>query len=226
MKVVVLLSGGLDSTTCLALYVKRYGADNVTALCLQYGQKHDKEVQCAERIASHYGCDFKVIVIPDLYKNSHCTLINGVGEVPEGTYEDQLKDRDIVSTYVPFRNGLFLSYAAAIAYDLGASMICYGAHKDDAKAAYPDCTDKFLEAMQKSILLGTGNKVHVRAPFIEKTKKDIVVKGIELNVPFELTWSCYSGGDRPCGKCATCLDRAKAFEANGIVDPLLSEEGE
>jgi len=147
-------------------------------------------------------------------------------EIPEESYADQLKKTDgkPVSTYVPFRNGLFLSSAASIALSKDCSVIYYGAHSDDAAGnAYPDCSDAFNEAMKSAIELGSGNQLTIEAPFVKWTKKDVVREGLRLHVPYELTWSCYEGGDKPCGKCGTCLDRAAAFAANGVKDPALED---
>ena len=135
------------------------------------------------------------------------------------SYKEQLDKTggNPVSTYVPFRNGLFLSAAASIALSKECSYIYYGAHKDDAAGnAYPDCSEVFNNAINTAIYEGSGRQLKVIAPFITSTKADIVKKGIELKVPYEKTWSCYFGGENPCGKCGTCLDRKKAFEINGL----------
>ena len=127
-----------------------------------------------------------------------------------------------VSTYVPFRNGLFLSSAASIAISKGCSEIYYGAHADDAAgSAYPDCSSDFNNAINEAIYLGSGKQIKVVAPFINETKDQVVKKGLELNVPYKYTWSCYEGSEKPCGKCGTCIDRARAFELNGINDPAM-----
>jgi 7-cyano-7-deazaguanine synthase len=127
-----------------------------------------------------------------------------------------------VSTYVPFRNGLFLSAAASMALSLGCQVLMYGAHHDDwAGDAYPDCSEAFVGSMAAAIAEGTGGELALEAPFVTWSKADIVREGLALNVPFELTWSCYQGGERPCGACATCLDRQRAFALNGTTDPLL-----
>lgn len=224
MKAVVLFSGGLDSTTCLALAVKKYGSANVLALSISYGQKHDKETECAEKIAKYYNVDLIKFDAKQIFEGSDCTLIKGNDSVPDGDYEEQQKEREgqPVSTYVPFRNGLFLSIATSIALSRGYDIVIYGAHKDDAAGnAYPDCSIEFTDAMNKAVYEGSGGTVNIIAPFISCNKAEVVKKGIELNVPYKLTWSCYNGGDKPCGKCGTCIDRAKAFEANGTTDPAL-----
>ena len=114
-----------------------------------------------------------------------------------------------------------LSAAASIAVSVGAREIYYGAHADDAAGnAYPDRTPALTDAINRAVVFGTGGQVKVIAPFIKKTKADIVYEGTMLGVPYDLTWSCYEGGDHPCGKCGTCIDRQKAFEANGLKDPV------
>ena len=140
------------------------------------------------------------------------------------TKAEQIKKTDgkPVATYVPFRNGLFISSAASIALSKGCSKILYGAHSDDAAGnAYPDCSQVFNDAMNKAIYEGSGRQLVVEAPFVNMNKAGVVKTGLEIGVPYELTWSCYEGNDKPCGKCGTCIDRQAAFEANGTVDPLL-----
>ena len=228
MRALVLSSGGVDSTTCLGLAIEKYGKENVTALSITYGQKHDKEVEAAEAVARYYGVELITLDLAKIFQyDTKCTLLQGCAEkIPEESYADQLKKTDgkPVSTYVPFRNGLFLSSAASIALSKDCAVIYYGAHSDDAAGnAYPDCSDAFNEAMKSAIELGSGNQLTIEAPFVKWTKKDVVREGLRLHVPYELTWSCYEGGDKPCGKCGTCLDRAAAFAANGVKDPALED---
>ena len=228
MKALVLLSGGIDSTTCLALAVEKYGSDEVLALCVSYGQKHERELEAAENIAEHYGVRLRRINLAPLFAGSQCTLlVLSKGEIPEESYAEQLEKTDgkPVSTYVPFRNGLFLSAAASIALSEGCNDIYYGAHSDDAAGnAYPDCSDEFNDAMSRAIFLGSGEQLRVIAPFIGRTKAQVIATGLELGAPYELTWSCYEGGDKPCCKCGTCRDRIAAFRTNGMTDPLLEED--
>ena len=224
MRALVLSSGGVDSTTCLGLAVSQYGAENVTALAITYGQKHDKEVQAARAVAAHYGVELIELDLSLIFQyDTTCSLLTGSDtEIPRESYADQLKKTDgkPVSTYVPFRNGLFLSSAASIALSKGCEVIYYGAHSDDAAGnASPDCSEAFNKAMNDAIFLGSGNQLHIEAPFVRLTKADVVKIGLELGVPYELTWSCYEGGETPCGVCGTCRDRAAAFAANGIADP-------
>jgi 7-cyano-7-deazaguanine synthase len=222
MKALVLFSGGVDSTTCLGLAVKEYGAENVIALSIYYGQKHDKEIKAAEKIAEYYGVTLKTLDLTLIFADSDCSLLSSSDkEIPTGTYAEQLEQAEgkPVSTYVPFRNGLFLSSAASIALSNDCGVIYYGAHSDDAAGnAYPDCSSDFNNAINAAIYIGSGNQLKVIAPFVEMAKKDIVKIGLEIGVPYELTWSCYEGGDKPCGICGTCRDRIAAFKANGIIE--------
>lgn len=224
-KVVVLCSGGLDSTTLLAQTVQTYGVQQVVALSIFYGQKHHRELQAAQAMSEYYGVELKTLNLTGVFAESNSSLLTHSDQaIPTESYAEQLKNSDtaLVSTYVPFRNGLFLSAAASMALSLKASILFYGAHHDDwAGDAYPDCSQAFVEAMNRAIVEGTGGELRLEAPFVTWSKADIVRAGLALGVPYELTWSCYEGGDEPCGICATCLDRIRAFELNGCTDPLL-----
>ncbi|MBR4201591.1 MAG: 7-cyano-7-deazaguanine synthase QueC [Oscillospiraceae bacterium] len=228
MKALVLFSGGLDSTTCLALAIEKYGADAVLALSVSYGQKHAKEIEAAKAVAAYYGVRLQTLDLAAIFADSDCSLLQGSSqEIPKESYAEQLKETDgkPVSTYVPFRNGLFLSSAASVALSHGCEVIYYGAHADDAAGnAYPDCSQDFNDAINRAIWLGSGKELRVEAPFVGKTKADVVAEGLRLNAPYHLTWSCYEGGEKPCGFCGTCRDRAAAFAANGIDDPALTHE--
>ena len=223
MKALVLFSGGVDSTTCLGLAVKKYGADNVTALSVSYGQKHIKEIEAAAAITKYYGTERIELDLSLIFQYSDCSLLkNSEQNIPHESYSEQLKKTNgsTVSTYVPFRNGLFLAPAASIALSKKCGIIYYGAHADDSAGnAYPDCSEAFNNAMNTAIYEGSGRRLEISAPFVGMSKAEVVKLGLSLDVPFELTWSCYEGGDRPCGKCGTCIDRAKAFKLNGIKDP-------
>ena len=222
MKALVLFSGGVDSTTCLAMAIDKYGNDKVVALSISYGQKHVKEIEASDKIAEYYGVEHISIDLSKIFEYSDCSLLSSSDkEIPKDTYENQLKGTGglPVSTYVPFRNGLFLSSAAAIALSKDCDVIYYGAHGDDAAGnAYPDCSDEFNRAMGDAIYIGSGKQLRIYAPFVNKPKSDVVAEGLKLKVPYELTWSCYEGKDKPCGVCGTCIDRRKAFEANGIKE--------
>ena len=227
MRAMVLCSGGVDSTTALGMAVKKYGAENVVALSISYGQKHEKEIQAAKAVSEFYGVEQLFLDLAKIFEYSDCSLLKQSDEeIPEESYSAQIektKGDKPVSTYVPFRNGLFLSSAASMALSKDCSVIYYGAHADDAAGfAYPDCSPVFHKAMNEAIYEGSGHQLRIEAPFVELNKADVVKIGLELGVPYDLTWSCYEGGDKPCGKCGTCIDRAAAFQANGVEDPALS----
>jgi 7-cyano-7-deazaguanine synthase len=205
--------------------VEQYGAENVCALSISYGQKHDKEVNAAKAVAEYYGVRQYFLDLATIFAYSNCSLLSHSDqEIPQESYAQQLEETDgkPVSTYVPFRNGLFLSSAASMALSLDCGVIYYGAHHDDwAGNAYPDCSVDFVNAMNAAIYEGSGHQLSIEAPFVTWSKSQIVKKGLELHVPYELTWSCYEGGETPCGVCGTCIDRQRAFELNGVIDPLL-----
>ena len=145
----------------------------------------------------------------------------------EKSYAKILAEKEgVVDTYVPFRNGLMLSQAAAFAYSVGASFVVYGAHADDAAGgAYPDCTPEFYNAMSEAIERGTAGKVFVQAPLILLNKSQVVKWGLELGAPYKLTRSCYEEDSTSCGTCATCIDRQNAFLQNLVDDPIDYKEG-
>lgn len=225
MKALVLSSGGVDSTTCLALACKEFGNENVISLSIFYGQRHNKEIAAARAVAKYYKVEHIELDLSPMFQYSDCSLLShSEKNIPQESYAEQLKETDgkPVSTYVPFRNGLFISSAASIALSKGCSRIYYGAHADDAAGnAYPDCSEVFNEAMNKAVYEGSGRQLKIVAPFVKYNKAEVVKLGLELKVPYEFTWSCYEGGDTPCGVCGTCRDRIAAFEANGVKDPLI-----
>jgi len=227
-KAVVLSSGGLDSTTCLALAVKKFGAENVSALSIFYGQRHAKELQAARNVAKFYNVAHYELDAAQIFRNSNSTLLDASTEPLEKiSYAEQIEKNNSprVSTYVPFRNGLMISMAASFADGLYDELIeiYVGVHSDDfAGNAYADCSAEFIAAINAAVKIGTYEKIHIVAPFVDKSKADVVKVGLELNAPYHLTWSCYDGGEIPCGKCATCRDRARAFELNGVDDPSFS----
>lgn len=227
MKALVLSSGGLDSTTCIGIAVDKYGNENVSSISIFYGQRHDKELECAKKIADYYKINHYELDLSKIFEYSNCSLLKqSTEEIPEKSYEEQIKENGEgrVSTYVPFRNGLMLSTATSIADSLYPNEeveIFYGAHADDACGnAYADCSEEFAEAMNKAINIGTYKKISVCRPLINMNKAEVVKIGLGLNVPYNLTWSCYEGKEKQCGKCGTCIDRKKAFKLNGVEDPV------
>lgn len=225
-KSVVLFSGGLDSTTCLALAVKNFGAENVVAVSIFYGQRHAKELDSAKKIAAHYKIPRYEFNASEIMTFSDSALLNSSEKILEPTtYGEQVKKNSRVATYIPFRNGLMISMAASFAdgfFGGAETEIFIGVHQDDSAVnAYADCREDFIHAMNSAVKIGTYGKIKIVAPFLGKTKADIVRLGLELSAPYELTWSCYDRGDVPCGVCATCRDRADAFRLNGTEDPAL-----
>lgn len=209
-KAIVLLSGGMDSVTLLYWARERY---DCTCLTFDYGQKHKKEIRYAQRIAKKLHCPWIKInlKLPGL-KSS---LTDARQKIPVWRRKKE-RNKTIPSTYVPGRNTLFLSYALSLAESYGCSDILIGANAIDY-SGYPDCRPDYIKAMQRVARLGTqagrqGCPIHIRAPLIRKTKAEIVALGRRLHVPFDLTWSCYRGGRKPCGICDACKLREKGFE--------------
>lgn len=228
-KAIVLSSGGVDSTTCLAIAVDAFGAENVSTLTCFYGQKHQKELDAALAVADFYHVKHYTVDLSPVFRFSNCPLLQqSTEEIPEQSYAEQIAQNGegMVATYVPFRNGLFLSAVASLAmsiYPDDEVEVFIGAHADDAAGhAYADCSQQFTDAMRDAISIGTYNRVYVQAPLVTYNKAEVVKVGLKLGAPYHLTWSCYEGGSKPCGKCGTCIDRAKAFELNGVEDPALT----
>ena len=218
MKAVVLLSGGLDSSTVLAIALER-GYD-VHALSFDYGQRHSRELESAKKIARYFNVPHKIIKI-DLRQIGGSALTDNI-EVPERQVEDI--EKEIPITYVPARNTILLSLALGYAEVIDADAIFYGANAIDY-SGYPDCRPEYVEAFERVANLGTkrgveGKPIKIIAPIIHMTKAEIIKKGMELGVPYELTWSCYRGEKKACGKCDSCLLRLKGFMEAGYEDPL------
>lgn len=226
-KALVLNSGGVDSTTCVGLAVEKYGKDNVATLSVFYGQKHDKELECAKKIAAHYEVAHYEVDLSAVMQFSNCPLLSQSTEaIRHESYAEQIAEdgEGMVRTYVPFRNGLLLSSVTALAVSLYPDdevEVYYGAHADDAAGrAYADCSPEFADAMNRAINIGTYEKVTLAAPLINMNKGEVVKTGLAIGVPYHLTTSCYEGGEKACGTCGTCIDRINAFKVNGVEDPI------
>jgi len=219
-RALVLLSGGLDSSVCLAIAVGAFGEENVRALSLSYGQKHEREVGAAKDVSTYYGVPHEVVTLdPGIFRGQGSTLTDPDAPLPKMTYEELQESFGVSPTYVPFRNGNLLSVAAALALRHQVGYIYAGMHAEDARNwAYPDCTPEFLGAMANAIYVGTYHKVRLVTPLAWMTKADVVRKGASMKLPFALTWSCYAGGPAPCGTCPTCISRAAAFAEAGVED--------
>ncbi len=212
-KVVVLLSGGMDSVT--ALYHAAETCDVAGAVSFDYGSKHNhREIPCAEWQCHRVGVKHEVIRMDFMDRLFTSALLRSGGEIPAGHYEEATMKQ----TVVPFRNGIMLSIAAGYAESTGACGLVIAAHAGD-HAIYPDCREDFMVAMAAAIRVGTYVGVSVLRPFISMTKARIVARGRELGVDYSRTWSCYRGGGMHCGECGTCVERREAFIVAGIPDP-------
>jgi 7-cyano-7-deazaguanine synthase len=225
MKAVCLLSGGLDSATCLA-YARKIGYE-CYALSFDYGQRHHVELEAARHLADALGAAAHRVAKIDLRVFGNSALTSDI-DVPKNRDEGQM-NANIPITYVPARNTIFLSFALAWAEVLEASDIFIGVNALDY-SGYPDCRPEFIEAFEKMANLATRvgvdgvTRVKIHTPLINLSKAEIVQFGMKLEVPFELTWSCYDPGaaGAPCGECDSCLLRAKGFREAGMADPALS----
>ncbi len=224
MKAVCLLSGGLDSATCLA-YARKLGYE-CYALSFDYGQRHRVELEAARQVAEALGAAVFRVAKIDLRVFGHSALTADIA-VPKGRDETQM-NADIPITYVPARNTIFLSFALAWAEVLEAADIFIGVNALDY-SGYPDCRPEFIEAFEKMANLATRvgvdgvTRVKIHTPLISLSKAEIVRYGVKLDVPFGLTWSCYdpTPEGRPCGACDSCVLRAKGFREAGVADAAL-----
>jgi 7-cyano-7-deazaguanine synthase len=212
-KAVVLLSGGLDSTTVL-YYAKARGYD-CHCLLFSYGQKHTKELACARKVAERAGVPFQVVRIGLPWGGS--SLIGKGHAIPQG--KASTVSKDLPSTYVPGRNTIFISFALSFAETIGAHTVFIGANAIDY-SGYPDCRPKYYDAWN-GVLKALATGVNVKVPLLHLNKAQIVRLGAKLGVPFELTWSCYAGGKEACGICESCTFRAKGFREAGVIDTSL-----
>jgi len=213
-KAVILLSGGIDSTT--TLYFAKNKNYKCHCLIFDYSQRHRREIESAKRIAKRAKCPYRLIKFSLPWRGS--SLLDRRLDIP------QKRSQEIPSTYVPARNTIFLSFALSYAESIGAEVIFIGANSLDY-SGYPDCRPEFYQAFSKVISVGTKagvekREIKIKTPLIKKTKAEIIKMGLQLRVPFELTWSCYKGGKLPCGECDSCYFRAKGFREVGIEDSL------
>lgn len=208
-KCIVVLSGGPDSTV-VAYWAKKQGY-KVHALTFKYGQIAEKEVKHATLIAEKLGIPIKTVDLGSLKD-----IFAGVTALCD-------KNIELTSTFtqpiiVPFRNAIFLSVAVAYAVSIGAAEVFYGAQGSD-ETFYPDCRKEFYESFENAARLGTGAEIRIEAPFSNLQKSEVIKVGMQLGVPFELTWSCYRGEEKHCGTCESCVNRKNAFKQAKISDP-------
>jgi 7-cyano-7-deazaguanine synthase len=214
----VILSGGLDSTVCMALAAE---AGPVVALTFDYGQRHWHEIDHAAGVAGFYNADH-VVVRLDLTGWGGSALTDASIDVPH----DALGAAGIPVTYVPARNLIFLSVAMGVAEARGLDEVYLGVNALDY-SGYPDCRPEFVQSFEATAALALkrgveGRPVRIRTPLIDLSKADIVRLGVEKGAPLQLTWSCYEGGTVPCGSCDSCALRAKGFAEAGVRDPALA----
>ncbi|WP_456452217.1 7-cyano-7-deazaguanine synthase QueC [Hydrogenimonas sp.] len=219
-KAVVILSGGMDSTT--AAYIAKNDGYDLVAVHFDYRQRTEsRERRAFEAVCDALGVSERYVIdLPFFEAIGASALTDTSIEVPTGGIEE-----GVPVTYVPFRNGIFLSIAAAIAEKEGAEALFIGVVEEDS-SGYPDCREDFIAAMERAIDLGTkeGTKIRIETPLVHLKKEDIVKKAVAEGVPLELTWSCYQGEERACGVCDSCRLRLKGFAKAGIEDPIPYEE--
>lgn len=218
---VVLLSGGLDSTTLLHYMKQRLGIGCAFALSFDYGQKHSRELEMAQWQAKAAEIEEHRVVDMSFMKElltGGSALTDEAIEIPD-LAQLTAQERSQPPTYVPNRNMMLLSLAAAFAEAKGVADIFYGAHMRD-QYGYWDCTNEFLKRMNRLLALNRGKPMTVHAPFIKMGKADVLRCGLEMGLDYARTWSCYHGAARPCGRCPTCVERAEAFRELGLTDPL------
>lgn len=213
MKVVVLVSGGMDSVVALYDAIKEH--EVAAVLSFEYGSKHNaREIPCATWHAAHLGLLHEVVTLDFIGRCFTSDLLQSGGEIPDGHYEEA----NMKQTVVPFRNGILLSVAAGFAESAGAGGVVIAAHSGD-HAIYPDCREAFMLAQAEAIRVGTYAGIELLRPFINLRKEDIASRGAELGVDLARTWSCYKGAEIHCGTCGTCVERREAFILSGVKDP-------
>jgi len=219
-KSIVIVSGGLDSTTLLydALENER---DVIQALSFDYDQRHKIELEYAQFNCEQVGVPWRLVRLGDISDLLAGSALTDNVEVPEGHYAAD----NMALTIVPNRNSIMLNIAVGVAIGLGANEVLAGMHAGD-HPVYPDCRPIFISRLNDLIRVATETDVIVNTPFIGRTKADIVKLGDRLGVRFEDTWSCYKGGRIHCGKCGTCVERAEAFALAGVSDPTVYEDTE
>lgn len=221
MKYVVLLSGGLDSSTVLGIIINKVESKDIFALSINYNQRHNKELESARKIAKFYGVDHKIMNL-DLRAFGGSALTSDIEVPTDRTLEEMGKDIPI--TYVPGRNTIFISLALSYAETIDADVVALGVNALDY-SGYPDCRPEFIEKFRELSKFANkrgieGRPIEIYTPIIGNTKSDIVKIGTLLNVPYEYTWSCYNGGEKACGVCDSCKLRLQGFAENGISDPI------
>ena len=213
MKALLIYSGGLDSTTLLYEYKESIAL----AVTFDYGSKHNaREIACAVENCKRLGIKHLVIPLGFIGQYFKSDLLQSGGEIPEGSYADE----NMKSTVVPFRNGIMLAVAAGLAESYGLDAVLLANHSGD-HAIYPDCRPEFIDAFSAAVKAGTYEGIKVVSPYCNITKRDIALRGKAIGLDYSLTYSCYKGGEKHCGKCGTCVERKEALAG---FDPTVYEE--
>jgi 7-cyano-7-deazaguanine synthase len=208
---ILILSGGMDSTTLLYDYQERIAM----AISFDYGSNHNaREIPFAQLHCERLGIRHITIPLDFMATYFRSSLLEGADAIPEGNYDDE----NMKSTVVPFRNGIMLAIATGMAESNGLQYVMMANHGGD-HTIYPDCRPDFVEAFDAAAHAGTFNGVRLLSPYCNMTKGEIAKKGKELGIDYAETWSCYKGGERHCGRCGTCVERKEALAEAGIADP-------
>lgn len=211
-KAILIISGGMDSTTML--YDVRNNYNIVAALSFDYGQRHKKELDYAKATCEKLGIEHNIVDLSNIKSLLGGSSLTDNIDVPEGYYEGE----NMKLTVVPSRNTIMLSIASGYAVSKKAEIVFYGAHAGD-HTIYPDCRPEYIQKLNECLKIANFEPVEVIAPYEDITKVEIIKKGLELNVPYQDTWTCYKGQEKACGKCGSCQERLTAFKENGLEDP-------
>lgn len=231
----VLLSGGIDSTTCVRIAKQSY--KRVIAFIADYGQRHETEIEAALKVCKKEQVKAQMLILRGIIPASALTKRGGTYEIPDATYAD-IKGKS--PAYVPFRNGLLISAAASQAVGFielesrgrrdapdNNNALFFGAHAEDARSwAYADCTPEFIGAMANAVYIGSYGMLRLATPLEWMTKADVIRTGTNLGIDYRDTWSCYRGGRLHCGACPSCHARKSAFTAAGVLDPTPYDDNE
>lgn len=212
-KVVVIYSGGMDSFTLL--HRARTAGYEVHALSFNYGQRHVRELECAETVCNALGVPHKVVDMSPMASLMSGSALTDALDVPEGHYEED----SMKATVVPNRNMILLSLATGYAVSVNAQAVWYGAHGGD-HAIYPDCRPEFVEKMDAVCRVANYEPVCIEAPYMKLDKGQILAEGLAMDLDYSQTWTCYNGRDQACGRCGSCVERLEAFASHGLKDPL------
>ena len=213
---IIVLSGGMDSTTLLHEYEARIAL----AVTFDYGSNHNKrEIECARINCEQLGIRHIVIPLSFMGQYFKSSLLSGADAIPEGNYDEE----NMKSTVVPFRNGIMLSVACGLAESYGLKHVMIANHAGD-HAIYPDCREPFIDAMSRAMKEGTYDGITIFAPYTNISKADIARHGRSIGMDYGITYSCYKGGEKHCGKCGTCIERKEALAEAGIDDPTEYED--